>query len=304
MKKVKIYNFILMTIGLSLVVWGSGCGKNNETLSSTDIRWTEDVQFKDFASISSSVASNDNINQSPGNNQDTDSIGDFFADIDDIQFVQIEGTQRQLLILRSDLNANLNDLPDTGVNVEWIQRTEADNKDVTFSGEHLLVQKSLVTDIKQAIDSASGIPQATIDAKKIQKLFSFSFVFHYTENGYWKVTEAEEKDLESFDIVEGVSVSETGGSLSGIMVSQSHLNMASDDLPDQVKIILFHFDGSIDLLNQDSLSFGFEILTVPKSVIVEVQSKMANSGTPQPIARDNETWTSLATIEMEIFGLL
>lgn len=267
--KIKLF---IAIIGMSGFL---GCSSDKLKPNQKNPNWTSDISISDLVQgIKQQQDATDN------NNNDS-----FFPDDANSQ-VKITGTEKIILIEQKYLDAPPNDLSES-LFIVWAMREDKSNDDVIFKGQTLQIEKSLIADIKQAIDSQSyEIKQATIDAKKKDALEnSFTFTFHRSENGYWRPETSEDYD---FDLNRQVPVKESDYNLAAL---KKDLDAAPEDLPDQVVVEL---NKETENPSTSILETQVDIETwmVPKSVIADIKTEHANNG---KVSKDEETWILLAS---------
>ena len=270
---------LLTTIFLALLFIGCNSKNNQDDTNAQN----PDVTLNDFIGVmeiaSSSLNSNENINTEG-----------FFPDNTNSQ-VKVKGTNKTLLVDQEHLDAELADIPEY-ISITLVTRTDNSNGDIIFEGQAFITEKSLITDIKEAIDSSpKEIEQTTIDAKKFTVLFediSFTTTFHLFNNSYTQPNEEDE-----YDPNKAVRVKDTTYAL---FAPERHLDADAQTLPDQVIVYLVDLGGSGI---QTELDISGKFLMVPKSVIADVKTAL----TPTPVGtveRDNNTWHPLVSFTINI----
>ena len=225
-------------------------------------------------------------------NDENNSLEGFAPDNINSQ-VKVKETNKILLVNQEHLDADIQDLPEEGIGITLVTQTSNNsNGDITLEGQAFLVQKSLITDIKQAINSnPKEIEQATIDDKKVILLFadiSFTITLHRFNNSYIPPNEKDE-----YDSSKPVQIKDTTSAL--LFALKSNLDADAQDLPDQVMVSL------IDLGQPTptglKISGGF--LMVPKSVIADIKTALNNNPVGS-VERDNSTWHLVASFTINL----
>ena len=277
---------IIMTLLVSLFI---GCSSKNQDGTNTgdSNNGNPNVTLDDFIGSMKTVSNNIN---NDGNN-----ITEGFFPDDTNSQVKVTGTNQQLLVDQTHLDAEPASLPEY-VSITLVTRTDESNGDITFEGQVFITQKSLIEDIKQAIASdPKEIEQATIDAKKFTVFFqdiSFTTTFHRVSNDYIMPDEEDE-----YDPNKPVRV---GGTNYILFALKSDLDADAQSLPDQVKVQLIEDLGQ-SLGNEilTELDISGEFLMVPKSVIADIKAALAL--TPVGIVeRDSNTWHSFMSFSITL----
>ncbi len=251
-----------------------------------------DVTFDDFLESMKIAFSNNNNDDS---NSD-DIAGAFPEDLN--SQVTVKGTSKTLLVDQAHLDTELTSLPEYISIILVTRGADQSNGDVTFEGEVLLTQKSLITDIKQAIASdPKEIEQSTIDAKEFTFLLedvSFTITFHRFNNDYIQL---DQEDEDEYDINRVVQVENTNYTL---LALKDDLDADIQTLPDQVMIYLVDLGqpSSSDEIPTE-LSISSKLLMVPKSVITDIKAALALEpvGT---VEQDSSTWHPLISFNISM----
>ena len=203
----KNLTLIILTVILGFII--TGCNSNKEP-PALGGNWIADISNDDFIEFINQLDRAANVN----NEEEF-----FFDDVN--SEVNVEGTNRILLVPNKYLNMSSASLPET-IAIQWFSRRQNDSSknsfisslisslirwitwkrntdnDIFFEGRDIHVERSLITDIKAAMASGSNqITQSVLDAKTTSENFSFTFTFHHFDNGYWK--SPLENDGDKFD---------------------------------------------------------------------------------------------------------
>ena len=258
-----------------------GCSSNNNKGENENRALPDPITLNDFIGFLKIISNNINTGES-------NAASSFFPDTVNSQ-VKVKGTNKTLLVDQAYLDAE--DIPEY-ISITLVTRTVKSDGDITFEGQAFVTQKSLIENIKTAIASnPKEIEQSTIDAQKFTFLIeniSFTTTFHLVNNSYIQPPSGQN---EEYDLNRAVPVEDTDYIL---LALKNHLDANAQDLPDQVIVYLIDQPTNI----QTEINMSGEFVLVPKSVIADMKTALTNP--PGTIARNNSTWHTIASFNIDI----
>lgn len=300
MEKISSNQMHFITIITLILIYGflTGCNSDNtEIPSSTTTTVAGNSQsapnFDDMTLIGKIVLQSSRQQLSSGNTQNaTANDEELFPENVNGQ-VKITGTDPQvtLLVAQKYLDDDPNTLPDSIFILLVDEASAANNGDISFTGEILQVQKSLITNIKQAITSQSyEITQATVDTNKVtgSQDIPFTFTFHRLNNDYWQ---PDIEDDYNFDASRQVAIEGTEYKLLALTN-----DLDAQNLSEEVRVFAFRI---LSTSVVTSIRVDGEFLRVPKSVIADMKTAL-NLNPNGTVIRNNNTWQSLASFKLTV----